>query len=44
MARALDNKGKGQFKITNRGIDILKDNPEFINVKYLGNKFEDYKV
>ncbi len=43
MAGVLENKGKGQFKIANRGIEILKDNPEFINVKYLTNKFEDYK-
>ena len=43
MAGVLENKDKGQFKITNRGIEILKDNPEFVNVKYLSNKFEDYK-
>jgi restriction system protein len=43
MAGVLENKGKGQFRITNRGVEILKDNPEFINVKYLTNKFEDYK-
>jgi restriction system protein len=43
MAGVLENKGKGLFRITNRGVEILKDNPEFINVKYLTNKFEDYK-
>jgi restriction system protein len=43
MAGAIDNVGKGKFKITNRGIEILKENPFSINVKYLTNKFEDYK-
>jgi restriction system protein len=43
MAGVLENTGKGQFKITKRGLEILKDNPEFVNVKYLSNKFEDYK-
>lgn len=43
MAGVLENIGKGQFKITNRGIQILKENPVSINVKYLTNKFEDYK-
>lgn len=43
MAGVLENKGRGQFKITNRGVEILEDNPEFINVKYLTNKFEDYR-
>ena len=43
MAGAIENIGRGQFKITNRGIEILKENPILINVKYLTNKFEDYK-
>ncbi len=43
MAGVLENMGKGQFKITNRGIEILRDNPEFINVKYLTNKYDDYR-
>lgn len=43
MAGVLENKGKGQFKIANRGIEILTDNPAFINVKYLTNKYDDYK-
>lgn len=43
MAGVLENMGKGQFKITNRGIEILKDNPQFVNVKYLTNKYDDYK-
>lgn len=43
MAGAIENVSKGQFKITNRGIQILKENPPFINVKNLTEKFEDYK-
>lgn len=43
MAGVLENTGKGQFKIANRGMEILKENPVLINVKYLTNKFEDYK-
>jgi len=43
MAGAIENVGKGQFKITNRGKQILKENPSFINVKYLTEKFEDYR-
>jgi restriction system protein len=43
MAGTIENLGKGQFKITNKGKEILSDNPSFINVKYLTNKFDDYK-
>ncbi|MDQ6757819.1 MAG: restriction endonuclease [Bacteroidota bacterium] len=43
MAGVLENLGKGQFKITDRGMNLLKDSPSFINVKYLTNRFEDYK-
>ncbi len=43
MAGAIENIGKGQFKITNRGEQILRENPSFINVKYLAEKFEDYR-
>lgn len=43
MAGAIENIGKGQFKMTNRGKEILHDNPPFINVKYLTSKFNDYK-
>lgn len=43
MAGVLENMGKGEFKITSRGIEILKENPGFINVKYLTNRFEDYR-
>src|SRR5665647_1842750 len=40
MAGVIENFGRGEFKITNRGIKILKEDPAFINVKYLTNKFE----
>jgi restriction system protein len=43
MAGTLENTGKGQFKISPRGLEILNENPESINVKYLTTKFEDYK-
>jgi len=43
MAGVIENLGKGQFKITNRGEQILKTNPSFINVKFLTETFEDYK-
>jgi restriction system protein len=43
MAGAVENKGRGQFQITNRGIEILNENPSHLNIKYLTNKYEDYK-
>ena len=43
MAGTVENISKGQFKITNRGSEILKENPSFVNVKYLTEKFEDYR-
>jgi restriction system protein len=43
MAGAIENKGRGQFQITNRGIEILRENPSLINIKYLAGKYEDYK-
>lgn len=43
MAGVIENVGKGEFKITNRGVEILKEKPVLINVKYLTNKFDDYK-
>lgn len=42
MAGVLENTKRGHFKITARGITMLKDNPDHINVKYLMSKFEDY--
>jgi restriction system protein len=43
MAGAVENKVRGQFQITNRGIEILNENPSHLNIKYLTNKYEDYK-
>jgi restriction system protein len=43
MAGVIENKGRGQFQITNRGIEILKENPSFINIQSLRKKFEDYE-
>ena len=43
MAGAIENQGKGKFQITNRGIKILKENPTHINIKYLTNKYGDYR-
>ncbi|MEO5945351.1 MAG: restriction endonuclease [Chitinophagaceae bacterium] len=43
MAGTLENKARGQFQITSRGLEVLKENPPFINIKYLTNKFGDYK-
>jgi restriction system protein len=43
MAGVIENVGRGVFKITNRGLEILKDSPASINVKYLMNKFSDYR-
>jgi restriction system protein len=43
MAGTIENVSKGQFKITEKGKQILKETPSFINVKYLTEKFEDYR-
>jgi restriction system protein len=42
MAGTLENTKRFFFKITDRGIKILLDNPVQINVKYLMSKFSDY--
>jgi len=42
MAGAVENVSKGNFKITDRGKEILSQNPGSINVKYLMNVFPDY--
>ncbi|WAA13118.1 restriction endonuclease [Fervidibacillus halotolerans] len=31
----LENVGRGEFVITQRGLDVLKSNPEYIDVKFL---------
>lgn len=43
MSGAIENKERGKFQITNRGKEILKENPTLINIKYLSNKYDDYK-
>lgn len=43
MAGAVENKGRGKFQITDRGLSILKENPSVVNIKYLTAKYEDYK-
>lgn len=42
MAGVLENTKRGHFKITARGVNILKENPASVSVKYLMSKFEDY--
>ena len=42
MAGTLENTKRGYFKITERGVSVLKEAPASINVKYLMLKFEDY--
>lgn len=44
MAGVLENTKRGFFKITERGVNLLSENPEQINVKYLMSKFVDYSV
>jgi restriction system protein len=36
-AKIISNLSRGQYKITSRGEEILKMNPDNINVKYLEN-------
>lgn len=43
MADAIENIRKGIFKITERGLSILKSNPSSINVKYLIEMFPDFE-
>jgi len=40
-ARAIENARWGAYKITDRGLNILKENPEIINNEYL-EKFEEF--
>jgi len=42
MAGVLENTKRGFFKITERGIKLLAENPDQINVKYLMSKFAEY--
>ena len=43
MADAIENISKGLFKITERGMEILKKNPSSIDVKYLIKKYPDFE-
>ncbi len=43
MADAVENVSKGLFKISDRGIVILKSNPSSLSVKYLIDKFPDFE-
>ncbi len=44
MAGALENKARGEFQITNRGIEIINENPEAIGIKYLTDKYGEYRT
>lgn len=41
MAGLLDNTKRSHFKITAKGVDVLNENPPFINIKYL-RKFQEF--
>lgn len=42
-ALLLSSTGRSRFRITERGIKVVKDNPSFINVKYL-DQFPEFVV
>lgn len=42
MANVIENVGRGLFKLTERGKQILKESPTLVNVKYLTERFPDY--
>jgi restriction system protein len=42
MAGTLENTRRGFFKITAKGLSVLSENPDTVNVKYLMSKFPDY--
>ena len=42
MAGIIDNVGRGLFKITTRGKEILNENPSFIGIKYLNERYPDF--
>lgn len=42
MSNVIENVGRGLFKLTERGKQILKESPSSVNVKYLTEKFSDY--
>src|SRR4029079_17083222 len=41
MAGIIENVGRGLFKITFRGKEILNENPSFIGIKYLNERYPD---
>ena len=41
-AGLLERPKRGSYKITNRGLDVLKENPSKVDVKYL-NQFPEFK-
>lgn len=43
MAGLIENKARGQFQITNRGVEILNENHSYLNIQSLRKKFEDYE-
>jgi restriction system protein len=43
MAELLENKGRGKFQITQRGLDVLNSNPTQINIKFL-EQFPEFKA
>jgi restriction system protein len=43
MAGLLENMGRGKFQITERGLEVIQNNPEKINIKFLA-QFPDFKA
>jgi len=41
-ASLLESTGRGKFRITARGIEVLKENPQYLSMKYL-QQFPEYK-
>lgn len=41
-AGLLESTGRGKFRITARGIDVLKENPQYLDMKYL-QQFPEYR-
>jgi restriction system protein len=45
QAALLESTGRGKFRVTQRGLEVLESNPPFINVKYLDQfpEFREFK-
>ena len=41
-AGLLESTGRGKFRITARGIEVLKENPQYLDMKYL-QQFPEYR-